>query len=58
MFYNSAIDTKAFNEIRELNFQHVMAVLNDDADTDQLVKENTYFRWCGGKVPFIDETKV
>ncbi|WP_406243036.1 ABC transporter permease [Tissierella carlieri] len=57
MFYNSAIDTKAFNEIPGVELSNVMAVLNDDADTDQLVKK---IRNLDGvrKVQFIDETMV
>ncbi len=57
MFYNSAIDTKAFREVPGIELSNVMAVLNPDANNEQLLKNLGSLKDVR-KVQFIDETIV
>lgn len=57
MFYNSAIDTKAFSETPGFELSNVMAVLDLNANNEHLLKSIGSLKDVR-KVQFIDETMV
>lgn len=57
LFYNSAINSKAFSEVPGIELSNAIAVLNHETDNEQFVKEIKSLKGVR-KVQFIDETMV